>query len=75
MMLSICLTLLAVRNYWGKLYSDDPSVVSLVAAILPIASLTVVLDGNQAMCQGILRAAGLQKLGTVVFFTRSEDSE
>ena len=52
-------------------FSTDPSVVHLIAAILPIASFTVVLDGNQAVCQGVLRAAGLQKLGAITAYTHS----
>ena len=48
------------RNTWAYIFNDDPEVVALVAAILPVVSLFQVFDGLGAVTGGILRAMGKQ---------------
>jgi MATE family multidrug resistance protein len=39
----------------GAFYNDDPAVVALVAAVLPIAGLFQLFDGTQVVAFGVLR--------------------
>ncbi|PPQ85010.1 hypothetical protein CVT25_010399 [Psilocybe cyanescens] len=48
------------RYQWAYLFNDDPEVVELVAAIIPLLSLFQVFDGTSAVTSGILRARGKQ---------------
>jgi len=57
---------LGLRNSWGYLFNNDPEVVSLVAAILPIVALFQVFDGVSAVTAGILRAMGKQFTGALL---------
>lgn len=54
------------RYSWGHLFNDDPSVVSLVAAILPLVALFQVFDGISAVTGGIMRAQGKQFTGALI---------
>jgi MATE family multidrug resistance protein len=65
-MLCISGLVYTIRNYWGRVYSDDEDVVQLVAHVLPVACLTVVLDGNQAVSSGILRGCGQVVVGAIL---------
>ncbi|CAL1709268.1 unnamed protein product [Somion occarium] len=54
------------RRSWAYIFNDDPSVVKLVASILPIVSLFQVFDGLGAVTGGILRAMGKQFTGALL---------
>ncbi|KAI0777513.1 MATE efflux family protein [Trametes elegans] len=54
------------RHSWAHLFNDDPSVVSLVAAILPLVALFQVFDGLSAITSGILRSVGKQFTGALL---------
>ena len=54
------------RNSWAHLFNDDPSVVHLVADILPLVALFQVFDGISAVTAGILRAEGKQFTGALI---------
>ncbi|KAI0318084.1 MATE efflux family protein [Amylostereum chailletii] len=57
---------LTFRNSWGYIFNDDPAVITLVAAILPIVGLFQVFDGLSAVTGGILRARGKQFTGALI---------
>ncbi|KAH9053937.1 MOP flippase [Lactarius vividus] len=54
--LCVMLSLLASKDVYGYLFSDDASVVALVAQVMP-------LDGLAGSCGGVLRGQGRQHLG------------
>ncbi|EPS96474.1 hypothetical protein FOMPIDRAFT_1018837 [Fomitopsis schrenkii] len=54
------------RKSWAHLFNDDPEVVELVAAILPIVALFQVFDGIGGVTAGILRAIGKQFTGALL---------
>ncbi|KAJ7669264.1 MATE efflux family protein [Mycena polygramma] len=54
------------RHSWAYLFNDDPVVVELVAAILPLVALFQVFDGTSAVTGGILRAKGKQMTGALL---------
>ncbi|KAH9049321.1 MATE efflux family protein [Lactarius hengduanensis] len=57
---------LTFRNKWGYLFNDDPSVINLVASILPLVALFQVFDGLNTVSGGILRARGKQFTGALL---------
>ncbi|KAK6333486.1 hypothetical protein TWF718_011294 [Orbilia javanica] len=58
--------LTATRHDIGKLFSDDPVVIKLVADTLPICALFQLWDSVAAAAGGILRGQGRQKIGAWV---------
>ncbi|KAL7748855.1 ethionine resistance protein [Sorochytrium milnesiophthora] len=58
--------LVAVRHVWGHIFSDDPEVIALVAALLPISALFQFCDGGCAVASGVLRGCGKQTIGAAV---------
>ncbi|KAI0634984.1 MATE efflux family protein [Trametes polyzona] len=54
------------RHSWAHLFNDDPTVVTLVASILPLVSLFQVFDGLSAITAGVLRAIGKQFTGALL---------
>ncbi|KIM54288.1 hypothetical protein SCLCIDRAFT_1222157 [Scleroderma citrinum Foug A] len=59
-------TLMTLRHSWGYLFNDDPEVVQLVAAVLPLVALVEIFDNGTALVGGILRASGKQLLGATL---------
>jgi len=57
---------LIFRDQWGYLFNDDPSVIRVVASIIPIVALFQVFDGLAGVAGGILRARGKQFTGAVL---------
>ncbi|KIO11262.1 hypothetical protein M404DRAFT_127956 [Pisolithus tinctorius Marx 270] len=53
-------TLLIFRRSWGYLFNNDPEVIELVAAVLPLVALVQIFDDSSAVVGGILRARGKQ---------------
>ncbi len=49
---------LLVPGFFGRLYTDDPGVLSVVVVLLPIAGVFQVFDGVQAVAAGVLRGVG-----------------
>ncbi|KAI6025992.1 MATE efflux family protein [Pisolithus marmoratus] len=52
--------LIIFRRSWGYLFNNDPEVVKLVAAVLPLVALVQIFDDSGAVVAGILRARGEQ---------------
>ncbi|PSN74874.1 MATE efflux family protein [Corynespora cassiicola Philippines] len=53
----------AARHVLPKAFSDDPEVISLVAAVLPILAVFQVCDSTTALVNSILRGLGRQSIG------------
>lgn len=64
--LMVGLTLILIRNVWGFAYSNEPSVVKYVAAMMPILATSNFLDGLQCVLSGTARGCGWQKIGAYV---------
>jgi MATE family multidrug resistance protein len=58
----LSLALLAARNVWGRLFTDDEAVVALTASVLAATFAVVVLDGTMSACWGVLRGCGQQRV-------------
>ncbi|KAI6112391.1 MATE efflux family protein [Pisolithus thermaeus] len=58
--------LITFRRSWGHLFNDDPEVLNLVAAVLPLVALVQIFDDTGAVVAGILRARGKQVLGATL---------
>lgn len=61
---AICL--FAARHKWGYLFTNDPDVVALVSAVVPLLSLFEIFDCLGAVAGGILRGMGRQSVGAFV---------
>ena len=48
------------------MFSNDPDVVALTAAILPICAAFQLFDALASSCNGILRGIGRQEIGSYV---------
>lgn len=61
---------LAVRPYWGSLFTSDDEVRLLVSTLLMYLSVYVVFDGIGAVGTGVLKACGRQAVAApIVFFS------
>jgi MATE family multidrug resistance protein len=60
---TIMIILLATRNQFGYLFSDDEDVVRIVSKVMPLVASFQVADGLANSCGGILRGQGRQHLG------------
>lgn len=63
------LFLFSVRNTWGYLWNSDHQLNSIIASILPLASLFQLFDSVGVVGSGILRGIGAQKFGAIINFT------
>ena len=59
-------TIFGFRNVWGYLFTSDKAVVLIVAQILPLAAQFQFNDCLGAICAGILRGSGRQKIGAII---------
>ncbi|KAJ3206299.1 hypothetical protein HDU67_008278 [Dinochytrium kinnereticum] len=55
--------LLAVKDQWGLLWTEDMAVVKIVAEVLPLAAVFQLSDATGAISGGILRGIGRQDIG------------
>lgn len=53
----------SLRNYIPQLFTSDPDVVALVAAVLPVCAAFQLFDALAASCNGLLRGLGFQEVG------------
>lgn len=56
----------ALRNYIPRVYTNEPDVIALAAATLPVNAAFQLFDALAAQCNGILRGLGRQKIGGYV---------
>ncbi|OJJ78908.1 uncharacterized protein ASPGLDRAFT_70493 [Aspergillus glaucus CBS 516.65] len=58
--------LLAVNDYFARIFSNNPGVVGLMAQVIPYVALFQVADGLHGSCSGFLRATGKQHVGAAI---------
>ncbi|EJD02298.1 MOP flippase [Fomitiporia mediterranea MF3/22] len=58
-------TMLAARNVYGYIFSDDEEVVRLVSKVMPLVASFQVADGLAGSCGGVLRGLGRQHIGAL----------
>ncbi|KAJ3217060.1 hypothetical protein HK099_005616 [Clydaea vesicula] len=61
-----CTFFLVVKDSWGYLWTSDIEVVTLVAQILPVASVYQLSDSIAVIGAGVLRGCGHQKIGAII---------
>ncbi|KAI0632529.1 MATE efflux family protein [Trametes polyzona] len=59
----VMIVLLATKDVFGYLYSDDEAVVALVSKVMPLVASFQIADGLAGSCGGVLRGQGRQHLG------------
>jgi MATE family multidrug resistance protein len=64
----VAVNLLIFRHAIGRVFSDDPEVVAIMAGIAPFAALLQVSDGLMGSSSGVLRGVGKQALMLVFNF-------
>ncbi|KAA8517530.1 hypothetical protein F0562_017840 [Nyssa sinensis] len=57
---------IAVRSVWGKLYTNDPQILSLVSLALPILGLAELGNSPQTAACGVLTGSARPKVGVRV---------
>lgn len=67
---TMAIVLLGVRDHWGKLFTSDEDVVSLVAILLQPLSVYIIADGIQCSLTAVIKGTGKQAVGgPVVLFS------
>ncbi|KAI0034870.1 mate-domain-containing protein [Vararia minispora EC-137] len=61
----VMLALLATKDVFGYVFSDDEDVVRLVARVMPLLASFQIADGLAGSCGGVLRGQGRQHLGAL----------
>ncbi|KAK8940076.1 MATE efflux family protein 5 [Platanthera guangdongensis] len=64
--LTVSVSLLILRRVVGYAYSDEKEVVDYVWKMIPLLSISVVMDGFQGVLTGIARGCGWQHIGAYV---------
>ncbi|KAJ3377318.1 hypothetical protein HDU92_008436 [Lobulomyces angularis] len=57
---------LLAKDFWGWLWTNEQSVVSIVASIMPVAAIFQFCDGFNVVGAGILRGCGHQDVGALL---------
>lgn len=60
------LVLVLFRGVWGRLFSSEPSIVKIVATVLPLVAAFQLMDGLSGAMSGVLRGAGKPGLGAYI---------
>ncbi|KAF2873158.1 mate-domain-containing protein [Massariosphaeria phaeospora] len=62
----IMAVLMGVKDFYAKIFNDDPRVVRLTAQVMPYVALFQIADGLNGSCGGALRGMGRQHIGATV---------
>jgi MATE family multidrug resistance protein len=62
----VLIVLMAVKDFYAKIFNDDIDVVKLTAAVMPYVALFQIADGLNGSCGGSLRGMGRQHIGAAV---------
>lgn len=62
----VLIVLMAVKDFYAKIFNDDEDVVRLTAKVMPYVALFQIADGLNGSCGGSLRGMGRQHIGAVV---------
>ncbi|CAN6720346.1 unnamed protein product [Malus baccata var. baccata] len=65
-MIVVSTTLFSYRHNLGYAFSKDKEVVERIADMGPLISLSIVMDGLQALLSGVARGTGWQNIGAYV---------
>ncbi|KAK0217849.1 MOP flippase [Armillaria fumosa] len=63
--LLVMTVMMATKDVYGYLFSDDEGVVDLVSKVMPLVASFQVADGLAGSCGGVLRGQGRQHLGAL----------
>ncbi|KAF0719353.1 Aste57867_1097 [Aphanomyces stellatus] len=63
---TLALLFVATHNYLPQLFISDPVAIQAVQDALAVFVIFMLVDGVNLVCQGILRAMGLQSIGAYV---------
>ncbi|TFK34014.1 MOP flippase [Crucibulum laeve] len=61
----VMVVMIATKDVYGYLFSDDIDVVVLVSKVMPLVASFQVADGLAGSCGGVLRGQGRQHLGAL----------
>ncbi|KAK8507827.1 hypothetical protein V6N13_140569 [Hibiscus sabdariffa] len=62
----VSITLFSCRYVFGYLYSNEPEVIDYVGQMIPLISLSVIVDSLLAVITGVARGTGWQHIGAYV---------
>ncbi|KAF4637072.1 hypothetical protein G7Y89_g1023 [Cudoniella acicularis] len=62
----VLIALMAVKDFYAKIFNDDVKVIKLTADVMPYVALFQIADGLNGSCGGSLRGMGRQHIGAVV---------
>ncbi|KAL6297947.1 MOP flippase [Sparassis latifolia] len=63
--LVVMIVMMATKNVFGYIFSDDTAVVLLVSKVMPLVASFQIADGLAGSCGGVLRGQGRQHLGAL----------
>ncbi|RDL39806.1 Uncharacterized protein BP5553_04146 [Venustampulla echinocandica] len=55
-----------LRHHIAQLFTNDPAVIALVSAVLPVCAAMQLFDALACTCNGVLRGLGQQEIGGYV---------
>jgi len=64
--LLVLIVLMAVKDFYAKIFNDDVDVIRLTAEVMPYVALFQIADGLNGSCGGSLRGMGRQHIGAAV---------
>jgi len=62
----VLIVLMAVKDFYAKIFNDDVQVIRLTAEVMPYVALFQIADGLNGSCGGSLRGMGRQHIGAAV---------
>jgi MATE family multidrug resistance protein len=62
----VLIVLMAVKDFYAKIFNDDVRVIKLTADVMPYVALFQIADGLNGSCGGSLRGMGRQHIGAAV---------
>lgn len=62
----VLVVLMAVKDFYARIFNDDGDVVRLTAEVMPYVALFQIADGLVGSCGGCLRGMGRQHIGAIV---------
>src|SRR4051812_12997345 len=62
----VLIVLMAVKDFYAKIFNDDVNVIKLTAEVMPYVALFQIADGLNGSCGGSLRGMGRQWVGALV---------
>ncbi|EPS35222.1 hypothetical protein H072_11523 [Dactylellina haptotyla CBS 200.50] len=63
---AVLIVLMAVKDFYAKIFNDDEQVIRLTSEVMPYVALFQIADGLNGSCGGSLRGMGRQHVGAGV---------